>query len=195
MCTYNGSKFILEQLESLVRQTCKPYEIIIFDDCSTDDTFDIVQSFSKKHKDIIWIIKRNEHNYGWKVNFKNAINMSMCEYIFLCDQDDIWELNKCEKMLSVISKNSNIELLACNYTLLYQEKNQLVNKFKNYGDVKKIQSSHFLTCIERPGCTYCIRKSIVSKFLSLWDDEFAHDALLWRLAFVENHYISSILMV
>lgn len=100
MCTYNGEKYIREQLDSLLRQTLLPSEIIIQDDCSTDNTCKIVMEYSLKHPFIK--LFRNKQNKGINENFFSAIQKATCDYIAICDQDDIWEDYKLELQMKSI---------------------------------------------------------------------------------------------
>ncbi len=94
LCTYNGELFIKEQLDSILNQTLFPYEIIIQDDCSTDDTWKIICDYAKRYS----IIKkfRNDNNLRAHANFISAFNKASCDYIAPSDQDDIWSNNKLE---------------------------------------------------------------------------------------------------
>lgn len=105
MTTYNGGKYLGEQLESLVYQTRQPDEIIIVDDCSKDNTTDIVRKFQKKHSFIKLIV--NEKNVGVNGNFVKALENSKGDYIIFCDQDDIW---KKEKVQTLFHKIKEIEV-------------------------------------------------------------------------------------
>lgn len=100
MCTYNGGKYIKEQLDSIVQQTYQPCEIIIQDDGSTDDTMDIVRQYAKQCP--IIRITQNELGKGINNNFFSAIRKAQGEYVAISDQDDIWKLDKIEVMLQAI---------------------------------------------------------------------------------------------
>lgn len=102
LCTYNGEKFIREQIDSLLSQTVPIYEIIIQDDCSTDGTWNILRDYQSLRPDIIKLF-RNEHNLFWNQNFYSAIQKATGDYIALCDQDDIWADNKIEKQVKQLS--------------------------------------------------------------------------------------------
>lgn len=103
MTTYNGEKFLKEQLDSIVNQTYKNLEIIICDDYSTDNTIDIIKDFQKRDRRIK--LYQNEKQLGVLKNFEKAISLCSGEYIAISDQDDIWVTNKIEIMLSEIEEN------------------------------------------------------------------------------------------
>lgn len=106
LATYNGEKYLYEQLKSIQEQTVQPFEVIIQDDCSTDNTIEVVCSFENK---LPLKIFKNDKNLGFTKNFESAIQKSTGDYIALCDQDDIWEKEKIEKLLAKIN----------NHTLVY----------------------------------------------------------------------------
>ncbi len=103
MCTYNGAKFLREQLDSILRQTYPVSEIIVQDDCSTDDTEAIVEEYVRKYQHICFI--RNEHHMGINPNFFSAMHRTTGRYIAIADQDDIWELDKIERQIEMIDDN------------------------------------------------------------------------------------------
>lgn len=100
MCTYNGEKFLTEQINSILNQTYPIHELIIQDDSSTDHTWDIIQEYAKKCS----LIKplRNDINQGFNHNFKQAILRAEGELIAIADQDDIWYPEKIEKQVQKI---------------------------------------------------------------------------------------------
>lgn len=100
MCSYNGGKYIREQLDSILSQTYPLYEIIIQDDGSTDDTCEIIEEYQAKYS-IIKLI-RNERNLGFNLNFLDAITKATGDFIATSDQDDIWEPVKIERLLNCL---------------------------------------------------------------------------------------------
>ena len=88
MCTYNGSKFIGEQIQSVLNQDYDILELIIVDDCSTDNTFALLQDWASKDARIR--VYQNETNLGYNKNFEKAIQLARGNLISICDQDDIW---------------------------------------------------------------------------------------------------------
>lgn len=101
MCTYNGEKFLAEQLESIARQTRVPDELVICDDCSTDSTSTIIAEFSKSISFPVRFI-RNAHNLGSTKNFEQAIALCQGDWIALCDQDDMWLPEKLARQAEVL---------------------------------------------------------------------------------------------
>jgi glycosyltransferase involved in cell wall biosynthesis len=103
LCTYNGEKYLKEQLDSIINQTYRNLEIIIVDDCSSDTTFEIVKKYAEADKRIRYF--QNEVNLGYNKNFERAINLTTGDYISISDQDDIWMLDKIEILLKSIHDN------------------------------------------------------------------------------------------
>lgn len=93
LCTYNGSRYLREQLESIKAQTHLPQELVICDDCSTDDTAALVAAFAAAAPFEVRF-EVNERNLGSTLNFERAIQLCQGEIIALCDQDDVWRARK-----------------------------------------------------------------------------------------------------
>ena len=98
MCTYNGAKFLQEQLDSILNQTYPIFELVIQDDISTDETVDIVKDYQKKYNHIHLYV--NKQRLGAHPNFLNALEKVSGDYIAISDQDDIWDLTKIEKQMA-----------------------------------------------------------------------------------------------
>lgn len=113
LCTYNGAKFLSEQLESFLRQSCLPDELVACDDCSTDKTIEILKDFARKSPFPVRI-HVNENNLGSTKNFEKAISLCAGDVTFLCDQDDVWLPNKIELMVSEFEKSPKVGLVFSN---------------------------------------------------------------------------------
>ena len=109
MATYNGEKFILEQLESFANQTVLPNEVVITDDCSTDNTLSLINSFKKTAPFTVRVYS-NETNLGYTQNFNKALQLCTNELIFLSDQDDVWFPNKIEYILNLTDQHQDKDL-------------------------------------------------------------------------------------
>lgn len=108
MTTYNGEKYICEQIDSILSQTLPAREIVIVDDCSTDATWQILQDYAMRFP--IIHVYRNDVNLGAHQNFRKAFSLSTCNLIAPSDQDDIWCEDKLEKMREVILER-NVDLV------------------------------------------------------------------------------------
>ncbi|MBQ3688593.1 MAG: glycosyltransferase [Bacteroidales bacterium] len=191
ICTYNGEKYIREQLETIKKQSKFVDEVIICDDCSTDNTYNIINEYiSENNLQNTWNLHKNVTNIGYKKNFHNAIDLCTKKYIFLCDQDDLWETDKIAQMSSYMEINPEVNLLASNYTILDSGNNSEYRvqntNFVNDGYVKKVLFDEKWAYIKRIGCTYCIRKQFYDNIKQYWNDEYPHDAILWRFANIHN---------
>ena len=106
LATYNGSKFLREQLDSILAQSMKNFEVIVCDDCSTDDTLKILQEYASK--DSRFKIFSNNSNLGFKKNFEHILSLCKGEFIAFCDQDDIWDPDHLESLYKNIDDNDCI---------------------------------------------------------------------------------------
>jgi glycosyltransferase involved in cell wall biosynthesis len=95
LCTYNGARFLDEQLASLAAQTWRPLELVVCDDRSTDSTLAILAKFASTASFPVRIVQ-NGAWLGYKSNFKKAACLCQGELITFCDQDDIWLPTKLE---------------------------------------------------------------------------------------------------
>jgi len=97
LCTFNGEKFLPEQLASLAAQTRRPDELIVYDDCSSDDTRSILRSFADSAPFPV-VVRANDTNVGVAANFSRAVRACAGDIIFLADQDDVWKAEKLERI-------------------------------------------------------------------------------------------------
>jgi len=93
LCTFNGGRFLHEQLESLIIQTRLPDEVVVCDDGSSDETRSILEAFAASAPFVVRLVQ-NSKNLGSTANFEQAIGLCQGELISLCDQDDIWMKDK-----------------------------------------------------------------------------------------------------
>lgn len=125
MCTYNGEKYIREQIDSIIAQTYPIYELIIQDDGSTDATISIIEEYMYINNTSTKIyLYKNEKRLGYNKNFMTAILKATGDYIACCDQDDIWVENKISRLLFAIGDSS----LIFHNSVLVTEKLQLIGK-------------------------------------------------------------------
>ncbi|MEO8236800.1 MAG: glycosyltransferase [Flavobacterium sp.] len=151
--TYNGGKYIKEQIESILSQISENDEIIISDDGSKDNTLSILQSFNDKRIKIFLHEKdqRKKHIFKFDLttkNMENAIKKSLGEFIFMADQDDIWEENRINSVLSFLDIYSLVindcKVIDENQNVIYESYFDLINS-KN-GFLKNLNKNSYLGC-------------------------------------------------
>lgn len=189
MATYNGADYIEEQLDSVLKQTRAVEEVIICDDCSKDNTVEIVEAFiSKHHLQSKWRIEVNEKNLGFGSNFFLAIMKTTGDIIFFCDQDDIWVLNRVQAMTEVMEENPDILMLGSEYEPFESTANAFKASSKDLSKFKKDHSLEHLRLqaknifIGYLGCCMCIRRSFFDQIQPYWFEGWAHDEYVWKLA-------------
>lgn len=188
--TFNGEKYLNEQLTSILNQTHSASEIIICDDHSEDSTTEIINKFTNKHPEIRWIVERNDISLGFRENFYKAINLATCNIIFLCDQDDVWYQNKISDMISILTGDQHVKVLVSDFDFLICENGQpdynaskriSVNEPRNNNSNAKVKYSiqNFLN--KRPGWTFAFKKEIIPLIneLRIGKKEIYHDEIVW----------------
>lgn len=205
MGTYNGAKYIVEQLNSLREQTRKIDEVLIFDDGSTDGTQELICNYISKYNLSNWHFFENENNLGCNRNFYEGIIKASADIIFPCDQDDIWYKYKIELMTNIMENNKNIDVLEGGYDewfvteknikrnfwskfALFLDKINEKTKFHSKENIimkRKLNSSLMKLA---PACIMCIRKNFFDEIKDLWIPEFSHDAFVTFLSQIKSSY-------
>ena len=164
VATYNGAKYIKEQIDSLLHQTRMPDEIVIVDDCSTDETVGIIRNFQNDFP-FIRIIE-NKKNVGVNGNFVKALKHCNGDYIVFCDQDDIW---RNEKVQVLFSKMKEIEKKG-EPAIVSSSAICVNNEMKHVGRMGPVCDNHDfrLTVLKHysQGCTMIINRECL-KYISL----------------------------
>jgi len=124
MCTYNGAKYVAEQLNSILAQTVLPDEIVISDDGSTDDTVAIMGSILSKST-VPYHIYTDNADHGVVGNFWYVFSKCSGDLIFSCDQDDVWLPNKAETILRIFGENEKAQLVFSDAVLIDKDSNSL----------------------------------------------------------------------
>lgn len=108
--TYNAEKYISDSLESITQQTYKDFNILIIDDCSTDNTFNIIKRY--KERDSRIQIFRNSKNLGVVQTRNKLFDLSKSEYLAICDADDIYARNRLQVQLDFLKVNKDIDAVS-----------------------------------------------------------------------------------
>jgi glycosyltransferase involved in cell wall biosynthesis len=124
MCTYNGARFLPEQLESIAAQTRLPGELVVCDDRSTDESVEIVRNFARRAPFPVRL-EINEENLGSTKNFEKAISLCQGEIIALADQDDVWHAEKLSCIANVLEHDEHIGAVFSNAELIDEDSRPL----------------------------------------------------------------------
>ena len=178
MTTFNGEKYIKEQLYSILNQTIHDFELVICDDASSDNTTKIIQETANHDKRIRLYV--NPQNIGFKKNFEKAINLCKGEYIALSDQDDIWKPNHLELLFNIIGN----KMVACGNSLFIDEKNNILDMTLSHQEAldyfpdDDIERAYSLIFFRNPfqGASMLIKKEFFKKALPIPEKFKFHDS-------------------
>lgn len=191
MCTYNGEKFIKEQLETIRKQTRMPDEVIICDDCSEDNTVKYIKTFIDFNGLTgSWKLYCNEKQKGYPGNFYYAMSLCKGDIIFLADQDDVWCHNKIAEMSVLLQMHSDMQLLAGGWGIIDAEGKRLQGEKRNADNqLSYISVEDILYRYEWPGMSICYRKELGQKVLeSAGKSMVPHDVALVLAAAEEGGF-------
>lgn len=173
MATYNGEKYIKEQIDSIINQTIKVDEIIVCDDCSSDKTIEIIEeNLSSSY--IKYKIYRNELNLGVVKTFSKAIDKCNGDIIFLSDQDDLWEKNKVEIITEKFKNDKNLTVINTSYRMI-NSIGENIKEIKFTEKTKEIKFEDLLKGNISPGCTIAFRKEVKKWINELDEGIYIHD--------------------
>lgn len=175
MATYNGEKYVRQQVDSILCQLSAEDELIVSDDGSKDDTLAIIESFSDPRVHIFI----NEGNHGFVGNFSNALSRAKGDYIFLSDQDDYWMPGKVKTALGYLT--SGIDLVIHNAELVDGEGQLLGNDYyscmhNKTGFWANIWKTRTL------GCCMCFNRKVLEKSMPMPKHIVAHDYWIGMIA-------------
>jgi len=196
LCTYNGEKFLREQLASIMIQTKPVDEIIVCDDGSTDSTLQIVEEYERNYPGI-FKIHLNEINLRSVKNFEKAISLCENEIIFLCDQDDVWKPEKVNLFLDYFERNPIINVISSSAELI-DESGVLIKKTTiwdviNLLNERSISYDYFqifsLVGNLATGANMAFRKDFVNSILPFPNRFFHHDEWISLASSSKNQFL------
>lgn len=182
IATYNGEKYIFDQLNSINQQVLPVDEVIIVDDRSKDNTVAICQQFIDGHKLQNWKIVVNDLNLGYYGNFFKGFRLSSGEIIFLCDQDDIWRADKTKEMVNIFETHAEVLSLTSTFSLFTNDgkiiKEHMKHPYRVSNGLCKISLSQFIKFHSYLGMTMAIRKDLLQYVSTQNPNNITHDILL-----------------
>ena len=195
LCTYNGEKYLNQQIDSILKQSIKVDEIIVCDDGSLDSTLSILEQYQKKHPSLFKIFVNKENLRSMK-NFEKAISLCNHDIIFLCDQDDLWIPEKVKIYLTYFNENPKIKVIASNGFAI-DDHGKLLDVLTIWdivGLVRKLAEVDFFSIINLSlnfvtGATMAIRKDYLTKVLPFpMIDEYHHDEWIAMIASLHGQF-------
>ncbi|EJL66733.1 glycosyltransferase family 2 protein [Flavobacterium sp. CF136] len=168
VATYNGEKYIKEQINSILEQIGKNDEVIVSDDGSKDRTVEIIQNYNDSRVTIYHNVFKSPIR-----NFEFLISIAKGDYIFLSDQDDIWHEDKVSKYLKIFNEIPMVSLVISDLKIIdkngiIQDKEFYKKGFKN-NILQNIISNNFI------GCTMAFKKELKTHILPFPKNIAMHD--------------------
>ena len=189
LSTFNGEKYLKEQLLSLMQQSYKNIMILARDDCSSDGTLDILKTYNIDLID-------TKKNLGVKGSFQKLLSYGVlnsdAEYFMFCDQDDIWKSDKVEKTLSKIKKMKqqfgNIPLLVhTDLEVVDEQLNTINSSFMDFQKIDPTKNKFHNLLMQNTvtGCTVMINRELAQICLPIPDKSIMHD---WWIALIASKF-------
>lgn len=208
LSTYNGAKYLSEQLDSIIGQTFKNWHLIVRDDASSDNTVDLLRSYQAKESRIRLISNVKGQNTGALVSYstllKYAIDNTDAEYFMFCDQDDVWFTDKIEISLKAIKdiENSTTNQEYRIPILIFTDKkvsdenlNMLSDSFFKYQKLNpnKMGLNSLIVQNIPSGCTMLFNRALANKASPIPEEAYMHDhwISLVASAFGKFKYLNS----
>ena len=190
LATYNGDKYLSEQINSILSQTILEWKLIIRDDGSTDKTVQIINHYVKTYPDKITQIVDTDKNLGVTHNFERLMKYSTAPYIMFCDQDDIWQSDKIKISFSKIKMmeeqyGTDVPLLVYTDLAVCDEEGMLIkDSFWKYQGADPSLPKHFAKALiqnNATGNTFIFNRALLQKALPFSEEAVMHD---WWVALV-----------
>jgi glycosyltransferase involved in cell wall biosynthesis len=176
MTTYNGSKFLVAQIESIMAQTRHPDEVVIVDDCSTDNSYEILQTYQAKYPGLIRVYQ-NFSRLGINKNFEKAAQLSTGALIFFSDQDDVWNP---EKIQTMVDRFDGVSLLYSNAVIIDEQGRVISESELEFNDVPAISGNPLI---------YLLQSNSISGHNILITKELLHTAIPFSSNIVYDHWL------
>ena len=201
LATYNGEKYLHEQLSSILAQTYTDWRIIARDDGSSDSTPEILEHFAEEHAGRLMILHDEDENLGCIQNFSRLLSYSDADYSMFCDQDDFWLPDKIEitlKKMKELEKHGEPVLVHTDLRVVDSEKNTLAESFVRLHKLNALPESRAGLMFKNSvtGCTVMINRRLrelageLPESCTMHDHYLAEIALaLGRLGFVDRAII------
>lgn len=193
LAMYNGAFYLVPQMRSILDQLGRCDEIVVVDDCSRDESVQIVEAFGDSRIRLI----RNDTNLGVLATFERALKEAAGDILFLSDQDDIWRPDKVERVVAVFASDPAITLVVSDAQVIDAAGNVTAQSFFGQRGAFSAGVLHNLARNKYLGCAMAFRRSMLAYFLPIPPDVPMHD--MWfgllnsvhgRTSFIDQALIS-----
>ena len=204
LSTYNGTKYLEEQLDSILNQTYSNYVIVARDDGSYDDTIQLLNKYAKKFTDKFHLLEQDLLNLGASDSFSYLIEYVLenkqslgleSAYMMFCDQDDIWSLEKIDKQIDEMIKVEKHQtgtkpipvLIHSNLRVVSEEKSLIAESFVHYQglEIERNRFTNIMISNVVTGCTAFINEALARKAVPVSKEAIMHD---WWLSLVASAF-------
>ena len=176
LASFNGERYLQEQLQSFLDQTRLPDEVVISDDASTDGTMEIVRRFQESAPFAVKVIQ-GRGRQGFVANFNRALEATTGDLVFLSDQDDVWFPNKLEAMEAAADAQQDAWLLMCDAALVDHDLAEA-----GFSKLDQIESAGLPLEYYAMGCCCAIRRDFLDMAMPIPANFKSHDVWLVRIA-------------
>lgn len=186
LSTYNGEKYLNDQINSIKQQVFQNWELFIRDDGSKDDTIRIIKENEKKDQRIHFLENDSKNNLGPMGSFFYLLKKVTADYYFFCDQDDFWKKDKISLMLAEFSNNNFPEMVYCNLKCVDKNLHSLDNAFEKM--IGKLHGKNRFIGNDAPGCVMAINhslKKLTLNHVKYTDNIVMHD---WWMALIAEQF-------
>ena len=185
LTTYNTNiDYLRQQIDSILKQTHTNFDLIISDDCSTNEGVrEILKQYEMQDSRIKLYFQQK--NLGCTKSFEFLLNKSTANYIAFSDHDDIWYPDKVEVSLNALKEN-NVDLVYCDANQIGENGEILQNSYLDYKNLPKLNIKKSIMPFSRHiaiGCSQMFTKAVKEKMLPFTENTFAHD---WHLVYIAN---------
>lgn len=160
--TYNGQRFLSEQLDSLRRQTLLPCEVVISDDGSSDGTWELIERFRGQAPFPVRA-QRNEENLGWQENFVRTALRCEGQWVAFCDQDDVWLPEKLERIAACIRRHPDVVMVVHSAALASENLELSGGKLPDIRKFRVVERLHNQPLITQLGFATCFKRELLNE--------------------------------
>jgi rhamnosyltransferase len=176
LSTFNGEKYLREQLDSLASQSFRSFQVLVRDDGSTDSTLEILNTYKETFE---MVILDNCSHFGLFLSYSLLLKHArLFKYIALCDQDDIWSNDKLQKQISVL-KSTDCLLSVCNYSKFRQVRN---HTRISRSELSLVQKTYLMIRNTLPGNCFVFKSNLLSDYN--FDLDVPHD---WQISMIASN--------